>query len=86
MLVLLDLNLGAVLEGPPHHVRFVADALDVLGALNGAPELGKVGQLDKVPDVREWGANHGALDHLVGGGDGFSCHFRVDGVSQTVWC
>jgi hypothetical protein len=39
-----------------------------------------------VPDVREWGANHGALDHLVGGGDGFSCHFRVDGVSQTVWC
>lgn len=87
MLVLLDLDLGAVLEGPPHHVRLVADALDVLGALKGGPELGEVGQLDEVPDVRERGANYGALHHLVGGGNGFGCHFRLDDRSSCrgVW-
>lgn len=72
MLILLDLNDAAVLEGPPHHVRLVADAPDVLGLVDGRPELGEVGQLDEVPDVRERRPDHGALNHLVGGGDGFS--------------
>ena len=78
MLVLLDLNLAAVGEGPPDHIRLVADALDMLGLLNGTPELGEVGELDEVPDVRERGADDCALHHLVGGGDDLaagSCHF-----------
>ena len=72
VLVLLDLDDAAVLEGPAHHVRLAAGALDVLGLVDGGPELVEVGQLDEVPHVRELGADNGALDHLVGGGDALS--------------
>lgn len=70
MLILLDLGDAAVLERPPDHVRLAARALDVLRPLDGAPELGEIGQLDEMPHVRERRADDGALVHLVGGGDG----------------
>lgn len=53
VLLLLDLNDGAILEGPSDNVRLVAGALDVLAALEGGPELAEFLELDKVPDVGE---------------------------------
>lgn len=81
MLVLLDLDDVAVLKGPPDNVRLVADALDVLGLLDGAPELVKLGELEKVPDVGEGGSDDGALNDLVGRGDGFLSRHGEDGWS-----
>jgi hypothetical protein len=53
--LLLDLNHAAVLELPLDDVRLVRGALAVLGLVEGAPELGELVQLDKVPDVRQRG-------------------------------
>lgn len=69
VLILLDLGDAAVLEGPPDHVRVAAGALDVLGLVDGGPELVEVGQFNKVPHVGERGLDDGALHHLVGGRD-----------------
>ena len=70
MLLLLDLNDGAVLEGPLDNVGLLRGALDVLGAAEGRPELGEVLDLDEVPDVGERGADDGRLADGGGGGDG----------------
>lgn len=79
VLVLLDLDDVAVLKGPPDNVRLVADALGVLGLLDGAPELVKLGELEEVPDVGEGGSDDGALNDLVGRGDGFLSRHGEDG-------
>lgn len=76
MLILLDLNYTAVLEAPAHHVGLAAGALDVLGLVDGVPELVELGQLDVVPDMRERRADDGALNHLVGSGDVVGSHNR----------
>lgn len=70
VLLLLDLNDGAVLESPLDNVGLLAGALDVLGAAEGRPELGEVLELDEVPDVGERGADDGRLADGGGGGDG----------------
>ncbi len=70
MLVLLDLDGAAVLEGPLDDVFLDPRALDVLRRLDGRPELLEVAQLDEVPHVREGSPDDGALNHLVGSGDG----------------
>ena len=70
MLLLLDLNDGAVLEGPLDNVGLLRGALDVLGAAEGRPELGEVLDLDEVPDVGQRGLDDGRLSDGGGGGDG----------------
>lgn len=70
MLLLLDLNDGAVLEGPLDDVGLLAGALDELGAAEGGPELAEVLDLDEVPDMGERGADDGRLADGGGGRDG----------------
>jgi hypothetical protein len=70
VLLLLDLNDGAVLEGPLDNVGLLRGALDVLGAGEGRPELGEVLDLDQMPDVGQRGADDGRLADRGGGGDG----------------
>lgn len=67
--LLLDVQDGAVLEGPAGHIGLAADALDEVRRLQGGPEVGKVMELDVVPDVGERGANDGALNDGGGRGD-----------------
>ena len=55
MLLLLNLNDGAVLESPLDNIGLLAGALDVLRGAEGRPELGEVLDLDEVPDVGERG-------------------------------
>ena len=52
MLLLLDLENVAILECPLDNVGLRAGSLDVFGLVQRRPELGKVLQLDVVPDVR----------------------------------
>jgi hypothetical protein len=75
VLLLLDLDDGAVLEGPLDNVGLLRRTLDVLGAAEGRPELGEVLDLDQVPDVGQRGADDGRLADGGGGGDGR--HFEV---------
>jgi len=70
VLLLLDLDDGAVLEGPLDDVGLLGSALDVLRAAEGRPELGEVLDLDEVPDVGERGTDDGRLADGGGGGDG----------------
>ena len=70
VLLLLDLNDGAVLESPLDNVGLLAGALDVLRRAEGRPELGEVLDLDEVPDVGERGADDGRLADGGGGGNG----------------
>ena len=55
VLLLLDLNDGAVLEVPLDNVGLVRGTLGVLALVQCAPKLGEVLQLDEVPDVRQRG-------------------------------
>ena len=66
MLLLLDLQHGAILEGPLHDVDVVAGALDVVGLGDGGPELVELLELDVVPDVGKRGLDDGRL--VNGGG------------------
>jgi hypothetical protein len=70
VLLLLDLNDGAVLESPLDNVGLLVGVLDVLRRAEGRPELGEVLDLDEVPDVGERGADDGRLADGGGGGDG----------------
>lgn len=70
VLLLLDLNDGAVLESPLDNVGLLAGTLDVLRRAEGRPELGEVLDLDEVPDVGERGADDGRLADGGGGGNG----------------
>jgi hypothetical protein len=55
VLLLLDLNNGAILEVPLDDVGLLRSALGVLGLVESRPELVEVLELDEVPDVRERG-------------------------------
>jgi hypothetical protein len=81
VLLLLDIQHGAVLEGPLDDVGVVRGALVDLGLGERRPEVGKVLQLDVVPDVRERGLDDGALDHAGrrrdGGGGGHGSSLKV---------
>lgn len=81
VLLLLHLNSTTILEGPLDDIGVLADALDELRRLEGGPEVGKVLELDLVPDVREGSLNDGALQHRGRGWDLRSGH--GDGV---LWC
>jgi hypothetical protein len=81
VLLLLHLNSTTVLEGPLDDIGVLADALDELGRLEGRPEVGKVLELDMVPDMREGSLDDSALQHRGGGWDLRSGH--GDGV---LWC
>lgn len=70
VLLLLDLNDGAVLESPLDNVGLLAGVLDVLRRAEGRPELGEVLDLDEVPDVGERGADDGRLADGGRSGDG----------------
>lgn len=70
VLLLLDLQLGAVLEGPLDDVGLVRGALDPFAVGQLGPPLRKGGQLDEVPDVGEVGLDNGRLLDVGGRGDG----------------
>jgi hypothetical protein len=85
VLLLLDLNLGAVLESPLDNVGLLGGTLDVLRGAEGRPELGEVLDLDQVPDGGERGANDGRLADGGGGGDGRHCKGIFGGLLEGVW-
>lgn len=68
VLLLLDVQNGAVLEGPLDDVGLGAGALDHLALLELAPEGGELLELDEVPDGAEGGLDDGRL--ADGGGCG----------------
>ncbi|KAI6758247.1 hypothetical protein HG530_010487 [Fusarium avenaceum] len=70
VLLLLDLENGAVLEGPLDDVGIGGAALDPFGGLESRVELGEVLELDQVPDVAEGGFDDGGLEDRGGGGNG----------------
>ena len=70
VLLLLDLEDGAVLEGPLDDVGVGGGSLDPFAGLEGRVELGEVLELDEVPDVGEGGLDDGGLVDRGGGGDG----------------
>ena len=70
MFLLFDLQLGAILEGPLHDIGVIGGALDELRSGEGGPELGKVLQLDVVPDMGQRRLDNGALNHRGGSWDG----------------
>lgn len=74
MLVLLDLNDIAVLEGPPHNVGLLTSTLDMLGLGDGRPELVELLKLDEVPHKRERGLDNGTLDDLADEAEGLAGH------------
>lgn len=53
VLLLLDLDRSAVLEGPFDHVGLVGRALDPVALFERRPELAEVLELDQVPDIAE---------------------------------
>lgn len=57
MLLLLDLLLGAILEGPLYDVRLRRSSLDMLALVKLGPEVMKVLQLDQMPDLGERSCN-----------------------------
>jgi hypothetical protein len=85
VLLLLDLNLGAVLESPLDNVGLLGGTLDVLRGLKGRPELGEVLDLDQVPNGRERGADDGRLADGGGGGDGRHGECFFGGLLEGVW-
>lgn len=74
VLVLLDLNDIAVLEGPPHNVGLLTSALDMLGLGDGRPELVEFLELDEVPHKRERGLDNSTLDDLADEAEGLAGH------------
>lgn len=78
MLLLLDLQDLAILESPLHDIGVNAGALDRLALGEGGPEVGKVLELDHVPDVGEGcGDNGGFRD---GGGSWDARHSEASTV------
>lgn len=69
MLLLLDLNGRAVLEGPFDDISLVGGALDELALLESRPELAEVLELDQVPNIAERRLNYGRLADRGGGGN-----------------
>ena len=73
MLLLLDLEGLAVLEGPLDDVGLGGCALDELALLELRPELAEVLELDQVPDGAEGRVDDGRLADGGGGGNGRHC-------------
>lgn len=69
VLLLLDLEDSAVLEGPLDDVGVGGYALHPLAGGEGGVELGEILQLDQVPDVAEGGFDDGGLEDRGGGRD-----------------
>lgn len=69
MLLLLDIQNGSIIESPTSHIGLAADTLDEVRRLQSGPEVGKVVELDVVPDLGERGADDGALEDRGGRGD-----------------
>ena len=70
MLLLLNLEGLAVLEGPLDDVGLGRCALDELALLELRPELAEVLELDQVPDGAERRVDDGRLADGGGGGNG----------------
>lgn len=73
MLLLLDLESLAVLEGPLDNVGLGRCALDELALLELRPELAEVLELDQVPDGAEGRVDDGRLVDGGGGRNGRHC-------------
>ena len=69
MLLLLDIENGAVLKGPLDDVGLGRGALDPLALLELAPELGEVVELEEVPDFAGVGFDDGGFADRVRGWD-----------------
>lgn len=69
VLLLLDLDNSAVLEGPLDNVGLVGGALDPVALVKSGPELAEVLELDQVPDIAEWRLDDGRLADGGGSGD-----------------
>lgn len=67
MLLLLNIQDGAILECPLHDVRFRRGPLDEVGFVELGPEFVEVLQLDEVPNLGERGGDDGGF------GDGGGC-------------
>jgi hypothetical protein len=76
VLLLLDLDGTAILEGPLDYVGLLGYTLDELALLESRPELAEVLELDQVPDIAEGCLDDGRLADGGGGGD-TSRHFGV---------
>jgi len=61
VLLLLDLQNVTILECPLDDVRLLTRSLDILRRLQCSPEVGKVLELDVVPDVGEGGFDDGGF-------------------------
>jgi hypothetical protein len=69
VLLLLDFDNGAVLEGPLDNIGLIGCALDPVTLLESGPELAKVLELDQVPDIAEGRLDDGRLADGGGSGD-----------------
>ena len=63
MLIKLDLQNSTVLEAPLHDVGVGRSTLDQLAALQRAPEIAEVLELDQVPDMTESGFDDGGFEN-----------------------
>lgn len=86
VLLLLDLEGLAVLEGPLDDVGLGGGTLDEVALLELRPELAEVLELDQVPDVAERSIDDGRLADGGGGGNGRHCEDEgLDLWSFEVW-
>jgi hypothetical protein len=69
VLLLLDLDNSAVLEGPLDDIGLIRSTLDPVALLKRRPELAEVLKLDQVPDIAEGCLDDGRLADGGGGGD-----------------
>ena len=58
MLLLLDLLLSAIFEGPLDDVGLRTGTLDMLALGKLSPEMVEILELDKMPHLGEWGCNN----------------------------
>lgn len=62
MLLLLHIHHGSILESPLDNVGVGAGALDPFRLFQGGPKVGKVLELDVVPDVGEGSLDDGTFE------------------------
>lgn len=61
MLLLLHLQHGAILERPLHDIGILRGALNPLALVKLRPEIGKVLELEEVPDIAGVGGDDSGL-------------------------
>lgn len=69
MLLLLHIHHASIFESPLDNVGVGAGALDPFRLFQGGPEVGKVLQLDVMPDVGEGSLDDGTFEDRRGGGN-----------------